>query len=75
MEIWLNDAVTMKKPHACGTNQWRVVRIGADIGLICNSCNRRLLLSRSDFIKKVKKIKHTPDSHDTSGQVIINRLE
>lgn len=75
MEIWLNDAVTMKKPHACGTNQWQVIRVGADIGLICLHCRRKLLLARAEFIKKVKKIEHTPASHDGSGQIIINRLE
>ena len=34
----LNDIVEMKKPHACGTNAWKVTRVGADIKLLCTNC-------------------------------------
>ena len=32
-EPTVGDIVVLRKPHPCGTNRWRVVRIGADIGL------------------------------------------
>ena len=52
----LNDIVEMKKPHACGTNAWRVTRVGADIKLICTQCGRGIMMSRFDFNKRLKKI-------------------
>ncbi|AFS40995.1 MAG: DUF951 domain-containing protein [Leuconostoc gelidum] len=52
----LNDIVEMKKPHACGTNAWRVTRVGADIKLICTKCGRGIMMSRFDFNKRLKKI-------------------
>jgi len=54
VDVRLDDVVTLRKPHACGTNEWLVVRIGADIGLKCSSCGRRVLLPRSKFNKSFK---------------------
>ncbi|MFH1003576.1 MAG: DUF951 domain-containing protein [Chloroflexota bacterium] len=46
MEIKLGDVVCLKKKHPCGGDQWRVVRLGADIGLVCLRCQHRVLLAR-----------------------------
>lgn len=46
----------MRKPHPCGSDQWRVVRLGADIGIVCNGCGRRVLLPRSQFVRQVKTL-------------------
>ena len=54
VQINLNDVVRLRKPHPCGSYDWTVVRIGADIGLKCNTCGRRVLLSRHDFEKRLK---------------------
>jgi hypothetical protein len=54
MEIRLGDVVRLRKPHPCGGYEWRVVRLGADIGLQCATCNRRVLLTRREFEKRVK---------------------
>jgi hypothetical protein len=35
-----------------------VVRIGADIGLKCQLCGRRVLLDRRTFNKRVKTVIH-----------------
>lgn len=51
----LGDHVTMRKPHACGANEWIVVRTGADVKIRCVSCNRVVMLDRGDFIKRAKK--------------------
>jgi len=55
MEIHLGDVVRLRKPHPCGGYEWRVVRIGADIGIKCLTCGRRVLMSRRKFEKSVKK--------------------
>ncbi len=52
----LNDIVMLKKPHTCGTNRWKIVRMGMDIRLECLGCNHRVLMSRRDFEKRLKKI-------------------
>lgn len=49
--------VIMKKDHPCGTNEWEVARVGADIKIKCIKCNRIIMLPRIDFNKKLKKIK------------------
>lgn len=54
MEIHLDDVVRLRKPHPCGSYEWRVVRLGADIGIVCLKCGRRVLLPRSTFEKRVK---------------------
>ena len=54
IEVAVNDVVRMRKPHPCGGYEWTVVRIGADIGIKCNTCGRRVLLSRHDFERRLK---------------------
>lgn len=56
LDLNLNDVVRLRKPHPCGGYEWRVVRLGADIGAICATCGRRVLMPRSKFEKQVKKI-------------------
>ena len=53
-EIQLEDVVRLRKPHPCGATDWTVVRVGADIGLKCMGCGRRLLLPRRDVAKRMK---------------------
>lgn len=52
----LNDIVEMKKQHPCGTNAWKIIRMGADIRIKCEGCNHSVLIPRREFEKKVKKI-------------------
>ena len=55
MEIGLGDVVRLKKKHPCGAYEWQVVRVGADIGIRCRGCNRRVLLERRDFERRLKE--------------------
>lgn len=52
----LNDKVIMKKPHACGTNEWLITRVGVDIKIKCIHCNRDILMDRLEFEKKMRRI-------------------
>jgi hypothetical protein len=54
-ETKLGDVVRLKKVHPCGGYDWQVVRLGADIGLKCLKCGRRILLERSVFQRRVKE--------------------
>ena len=46
--------VQLRKPHACGGAEWQVTRLGADIGLTCRRCGRRVLLERRTLEKRLK---------------------
>ena len=61
VEIELNDTVRLRKKHPCGSIDWRVVRLGVDIGLVCLGCDRRILLPRSKFNKQFKQKINTDD--------------
>jgi len=54
MEIKVGDVVRLRKMHPCGSDQWRVVRVGADIKIKCQGCNHQVLLERRIFERKVK---------------------
>lgn len=51
-----NMCVVMKKPHPCGSNHWKIVRVGADFKIECSGCGHLVMLSREKFEKSVKKI-------------------
>ena len=55
-DLGLNDRVRLRKPHPCGSTDWRVVRLGADIGLKCEGCGRRVLLPRSEAERRIRQI-------------------
>jgi hypothetical protein len=62
----LGDRVVMKKPHACGTNEWTITRTGADIKIKCVHCGRIVMMDRADFQKAVKKI--LPEVQTNNGE-------
>lgn len=56
VEARLGAVVRLRKKHPCGGDQWEVYRVGADIGLRCLACGRRILLPRPTFEKRVKAL-------------------
>jgi len=56
LDVRLGDIVRLRKPHPCGGYEWEVVRLGADIGIKCLTCGRRVLLPRSRLEKRVKAL-------------------
>jgi len=58
--IYLDDLVQMRKPHACGGDSWRVFRLGAEIGMRCITCERKVFLARSEFERRVKRFVERP---------------
>lgn len=55
-EYKLGSKVIMKKQHPCGTNEWEIIRLGADIKIRCIHCNRTIMLPRIEFNRKLKKV-------------------
>ena len=46
LELYLGDVVRLRRAHPCGSSEWLVDRLGADIGLRCQGCGRHVLLER-----------------------------
>ena len=57
----LGTKVVMKKPHACGTNEWVITRVGVDIKLKCINCNREIMMDRLEYEKKLRRIINEKD--------------
>jgi hypothetical protein len=55
-EYNIGTKVIMKKSHPCGSNEWEILRLGADIKIKCSKCGRTVMLPRIEFNKKIKKI-------------------
>jgi hypothetical protein len=50
----MGDLLRLRKPHPCGGYEWTVVRLGADIGLTCITCGRRVLLPRREVQRRLR---------------------
>ncbi len=67
-DLQLEDILRLRKPHPCGNYDWKVVRLGADVGLECTLCHRRVLLPRRELAHRLKRIqsKANNDQHPPS---------
>ncbi len=66
-DLRLKDVLRLRKPHPCGSYEWRVTRLGADIGLECLGCNRRVMLTRRELARRMKSILARGED-DSTGQ-------
>jgi hypothetical protein len=55
-DLQLNATLRLRKPHPCGSYEWSVVRLGADIGLECKGCGRRVMLTRRELARRIKAV-------------------
>lgn len=67
-DLHINDILTLKKPHACGTNAWRIYRLGADIGLRCTGCDRLVMLARSKVESRIRLIERDGNTFNPRSQ-------
>jgi hypothetical protein len=52
LELRLGDRLRLRREHPCGSRDWEVVRLGADIGLVCAGCGRRVLVGWLDVERR-----------------------
>lgn len=64
LELRLGDALRLRKVHPCGGYEWEVVRLGADIGIRCLECQRRVMMPRSTLEKRVKSVASADRNQD-----------
>jgi hypothetical protein len=56
MDLRMGDVLRLRRKHPCGGFEWQVVRVGADVGLICRTCGRRVLLDRPTLHRRVQAV-------------------
>lgn len=56
LDVRMGDVIEMRKAHPCGGVSWEVVRVGADIGLRCGTCDRRILMDRPTLFRRAKRL-------------------
>ncbi len=52
----VNDIVELKKPHPCGCKQFKILRVGSDMRIVCQGCSHDLVIDRIKLEKSTKKI-------------------
>ncbi len=55
LEIVVGDVVELRKVHPCGSKEWTVTGLGADIRMRCSGCSRRILLPRQTLEKRLRR--------------------
>lgn len=58
----VGQLVKMKKGHPCGSNQWRIIRVGMDFRIKCLNCGRSVMMPRTRFERRVKSFLSEDDS-------------
>ena len=56
IKIFTGDILELKKPHPCGSKQFKVARTGSDVRIICLGCGRDMTLDRIKLEKSIKKV-------------------
>jgi hypothetical protein len=69
LPLHLDDELRLRKPHPCGADRWRVLRVGADLRLQCLGCGRVILVPRADIERRVAMIfPASPPAGHTAAQ-------
>ena len=61
IKLYTEDTVELKKQHPCGGKEFKIVRLGSDVKLICITCGRDILLPRIKLEKQIKKVIRTSE--------------
>ena len=55
-KLSVGDTVKLKKPHPCGNDTFKILRVGSDVRIVCTNCGRDMTLDRIKLEKAIKKI-------------------
>ena len=55
IRLFPNMVVELKKPHPCGTKNFKILRVGSVCRAVCLGCGRDLDLDRLKLEKSIKK--------------------
>lgn len=69
LELRIGDVLRLRRAHPCGAAEWRVDRLGADIGLRCLGCGRHVLLERRLVERRLAAFVSRGDAADAADAV------
>ena len=76
MEYAVGDIVKLKKAHPCGSNEWEILRTGADFRLKCKGCGHQIMIARKLVEKNTRGLRKKEEkTADTGGGEAGNREE
>lgn len=56
MDLRIGDVLRLRRRHPCGSIDWDVVRLGADIGLECKKCRHKVLIDRPTLQRRILSV-------------------
>ena len=56
IKMSVGDRAELKKGHPCGGNTFRILRVGSDVRIVCETCGRDMTMDRIKFEKSIKKM-------------------
>lgn len=66
-----NDILELKKPHPCGSKQFKILRVGSEVRIVCQGCGRDMVIDRIKLEKATKKVfssdAESNEFHQTKG--------
>ena len=68
VQFKVGDVVRLKKPHPCGSYTWQVTRVGADVGLRCQTCDHRVMLDRAYLERRMKGLPVSPEGPGSASE-------
>lgn len=52
----VGDIIELKKPHPCGSKNFKILRVGGIMRVVCMGCERNMDVDRLKLEKATKKI-------------------
>lgn len=52
----VSDIIELKKPHPCGSKNFKILRVGGIMRVVCMGCERNMDVDRLKLEKATKKI-------------------
>lgn len=56
LKFRVGDIIELKKEHPCGSKQFKILRVGGSMRVVCMGCSRDMNIDRLKLEKSTKKI-------------------
>jgi len=67
IKIQTGDRLKLKKPHPCGGSEFTVLRVGAQVRVVCATCQRDMTVDRIKLEKAIKQILPSGEESNEKG--------
>jgi len=66
VKLYVGDVVRTRKAHPCGSDQWEIIRLGADVRIRCVGCGRSVLMPRVKLERRIRQFVRRAAPPDSS---------